>query len=106
MFFNYHTNYHLNTIMSLYIMGLLNVILRNIDFISILISIEIILLSLNLNFIIISSLLNDINGFIFSLFLLILAAAEAAVGLTLLIVYNRFYSNLNFNFINNIIIKG
>jgi NADH-quinone oxidoreductase subunit K len=52
-------------------------------------SIELILLSVNINFIAFSYFLNDLTGQIFSLFVLTVAAAEAAIGLAILVIYNR-----------------
>jgi NADH-quinone oxidoreductase subunit K len=51
--------------------------------------IELILLSVNLNFIVFSVYLDDFYGQIFSLFVLTVAAAESAIGLAILILYYR-----------------
>jgi NADH-quinone oxidoreductase subunit K len=51
--------------------------------------IEIILLSLNLNFIVLSTYLDDFCGQVFSFFILTVAAAESAVGLAIIIIYYR-----------------
>lgn len=61
-------------------------------------SIEIMLLSININFVAFSALLNDIVGQIFSIFILTIAGAEAAIGLAILVVY--------FNNRKNISIEG
>ena len=55
----------------------------------ILMSIELILLSANINFVAFSSFLGDLAGQIFALFVLTVAAAEAAIGLAILVVYFR-----------------
>ena len=55
----------------------------------ILMSIELILLSVNLNFVAFSWYLKDLVGQIFSIFVLTVAAAEAAIGLAILVVYFR-----------------
>ena len=52
-------------------------------------SIELILLSVNINMVAFSSFLGDISGQIFALFMLTVAAAEAAIGLAILVVYFR-----------------
>jgi NADH-quinone oxidoreductase subunit K len=52
-------------------------------------SIELILLSVNINFVAFSDMLHDLTGQIFSLFILTIAAAEAAIGLAILVVYYR-----------------
>ena len=52
-------------------------------------SIELMLLAVNINFIAFSAFLGDISGQIFSLFILTVAAGEAAIGLAILVVYFR-----------------
>ena len=52
-------------------------------------SIEIMLLAINLNFIFFSIYIDDIMGQIFSLYILTVAAAESAIGLAILVVYYR-----------------
>lgn len=59
-----------------------------------LISIELSLLAINLNFIFSSLFLNDIMGLIFALFILTVAAAEAAIGLAILVLFFRVRSNI------------
>ena len=55
----------------------------------ILMSIELILLSVNINFVAFSSYLGDLTGQVFALLILTVAAAEAAIGLAILVVYFR-----------------
>lgn len=50
-------------------------------------SIELMLLSVNINFVAFSSFLNDLLGQIFAIFVLTVAGAEAAIGLAILLVY-------------------
>ena len=52
-------------------------------------SIELILLAVNINFVSFSFFLGDLTGQIFSLFILTVAAAEAAIGLAIIVVYFR-----------------
>jgi len=59
--------------------------------------IELILLSLNLNFISFSIYLDDLYGQIFSLFILTIAASESAVGLAVLIIFFRVHHNILIN---------
>lgn len=61
----------------------------NNNIISLLISIEILLLSVTLNIIYIGALYDDINATVFALFIIILAGAESAIGLSLLVSYYR-----------------
>jgi NADH-quinone oxidoreductase subunit K len=55
----------------------------------ILMSIELMLLAVNINFVAFSAYLNDLMGQVFALFVLTVAAAEAAIGLAILVVYFR-----------------
>jgi NADH-quinone oxidoreductase subunit K len=59
------------------------------NIIIILMSIELILLAVNINFVAFSTYLNDLVGQVFALFVLTVAAAEAAIGLAILVVYFR-----------------
>ena len=73
----------------LFTLGVLGIFLNRKNVIVILMSVELILLSVNLNFVAFSSFLNDIVGQIFALLVLTVAAAEAAIGLAILVVYFR-----------------
>jgi NADH-quinone oxidoreductase subunit K len=68
----------------------------------ILMCIEIILLASNINFVSASVFLNDINGQIFSIFILTIAAAEAAIGLAILVVYFRNKGDIDVTKINQL----
>lgn len=59
--------------------------------------IELVLLSINLNFILFSVYLDDFYGQIFSLFVLTIAAAESAIGLAILILYYRLRGKISIN---------
>jgi NADH-quinone oxidoreductase subunit K len=63
-------------------------------------SLELLLLSVSINFVGFSMFLGDIAGQIFSLFILTVAAAEAAIGLAILVVYFRNVGNINVKEIN------
>lgn len=58
-------------------------------------SIEVILLSVNLNFILFSLYLGDIIGQMFCFYILTIAASESAIGLALLVAYNQNYLNFS-----------
>ena len=73
----------------LFILGVFGIFLNRKNVIIILMSIELILLSVNLNMVAFSSYLNDIVGQVFALFILTVAAAEAAIGLAILVVFYR-----------------
>jgi NADH-quinone oxidoreductase subunit K len=63
-------------------------------------SLELILLSISINLVAFSSFLNDSSGQIFSLFILTVAAGEAAIGLAILVVYFRNVGNIEVDQIN------
>lgn len=73
----------------LFVLGVLGIFLNRKNVIVILMSVELILLAVNINFVAFSSFLNDIVGQIFALLVLTVAAAEAAIGLAILVVYFR-----------------
>lgn len=75
--------------------GIGGIFLNRKNIIVILMSIELILLSVNINFVSFSIFLNDITGQIFTLFILTVAAAEAAIGLAIIVVYYRNTSNID-----------
>lgn len=69
--------------------GVSGIFLNRKNIISILMSIELMLLSININFVTFSVYLNEISGQIFSLFILTVAAAEVSIGLAIVVVYFR-----------------
>lgn len=69
-----------------------------------LISIELMLLSVNLNLVIFSVFLEDFVGQFLALFILTVAASESAIGLAILLIYYRLRGTIFINFIN--ILKG
>ncbi|MBB3591623.1 NADH-quinone oxidoreductase subunit K [Rhizobium sp. BK529] len=73
----------------LFTIGMFGIFLNRKNIIVILMSIELILLSVNINMVAFSSFLNDIVGQVFALFILTVAAAEAAIGLAILVVFYR-----------------
>jgi NADH-quinone oxidoreductase subunit K len=73
----------------LFTIGVFGIFTNRKNVIVILMSIELILLSANINFVAFSSFLGDLAGQIFALFVLTVAAAEAAIGLAILVVYFR-----------------
>lgn len=87
---------------SLFLIGVIGIFLIKKNIIIILMSIELMLLSINMNFIIFSVYLDDVVGQIFALFVLTVAAAESAIGLAILVVYYRIKGLVSINFINSI----
>ncbi|MBD8875761.1 MULTISPECIES: NADH-quinone oxidoreductase subunit NuoK [Stappiaceae] len=73
----------------LFTIGIFGIFLNRKNVIVILMSIELILLSVNLNFVAFSSHLGDLMGQIFTLLVLTVAAAEASIGLAILVVFHR-----------------
>ena len=73
----------------LFTLGVFGIFINRKNVIVILMSIELILLSVNINFVAFSSFLGDLTGQVFALLVLTVAAAEAAIGLAILVVYYR-----------------
>ena len=73
----------------LFIIGIFGLFLNRKNVIILLMSIEIMLLSVNINLVAFSSFMNDLVGQIFTLFVLTVAAAEAAIGLAILVSFFR-----------------
>jgi NADH-quinone oxidoreductase subunit K len=73
----------------LFTIGICGIFLNRKNIITILMSIELILLSVNINFVAFSVKLGDLTGQIFAMFVLTVAAAEAAIGLAILVIYFR-----------------
>jgi NADH-quinone oxidoreductase subunit K len=73
----------------LFTLGIFGIFLNRKNVIIILMSIELMLLAVNINFVAFSSFLHDMTGQVFAMFVLTVAAAEAAIGLAILVVYFR-----------------
>jgi NADH-quinone oxidoreductase subunit K len=73
----------------LFTLGLCGLVLQRRHVIAVLMSIELMLLAVNLNFVAFSVYLHDLVGQVFVLFILTVAAAEAAIGLAILVVFFR-----------------
>jgi NADH-quinone oxidoreductase subunit K len=73
----------------LFTLGIFGIFLNRKNVIIILMSIELMLLAVNINFVAFSAELNDLIGQVFAVFILTVAAAEAAIGLAILVVYFR-----------------
>ena len=80
--------------------GILGIISQRRNVLIILMCVELILLSVNLNFVVFSVYLDDFNGQILSLFILTIAAAESAIGLAILILYFRIRGNISIQELN------
>ena len=73
----------------LFTLGIFGIFLNRKNVIIILMSIELMLLAVNINFVAFSVFLHDLVGQVFAMFVLTVAAAEAAIGLAILVVYFR-----------------
>jgi NADH-quinone oxidoreductase subunit K len=73
----------------LFVLGVFGIFINRKNVITILMSIELILLSVSINLVAFSAYSADLSGQVFSLFILTVAAAEAAIGLAILVVYFR-----------------
>ncbi len=73
----------------LLVLGVFGIFLNRKNVIIILMSVELILLAVNLNLVAFSAALGDLVGQVFALFVLTVAAAEAAIGLAIVVVYFR-----------------
>ena len=80
---------YLTLSMIVFLIGISGIILNRQNIIIMLMSIELMLLAVNLNFIIFSVYLDDIMGQLFALLVLTIAAAESAIGLAILVSYFR-----------------
>jgi NADH-quinone oxidoreductase subunit K len=73
----------------MFTLGMAGIILNRKNIIVVLMSVELILLSVNINLVAFSAFLGDLTGQVFALFILTVAAAEAAIGLAILVAYYR-----------------
>ena len=81
--------HYLSVAAILFTLGILGIFLNRKNIIVILMSIELILLAVNLNLVAFSAALNDLTGQVMAMFVLTVAAAEAAIGLAIVLVYFR-----------------
>ena len=73
----------------LFTLGVFGIFLNRKNVIIIMMSIELMLLAVNINFVAFSSFLGDLVGQVFTMFILTVAAAEAAIGLAIVVVFFR-----------------
>ena len=82
-------SHYLTVAAILFTLGVLGIFVNRKNVIVILMSVELILLAVNINLVAFSTHLDDITGQVFALFVLTVAAAEAAIGLAILVVFFR-----------------
>ena len=88
----------------IFTIGVFGVFLNRRNIIVIFMSIELMLLAVNLNFVAFSSFLHDLVGQIFVMFVLTVAAAEISIGLAILVVYHRLRGTIEVEDVN--LMKG
>ena len=86
----------------IFTIGVIGIFLNRKNVIVILMSIELILLAVNINLVSFSIFLQDLSGQIFTLFILTVAAAEAAIGLAIIVVYYRNAGTIRVDEIENL----
>ncbi len=82
-------SHYLSVAAILFALGIFGIFLNRKNVIVILMSVELMLLAVNINMVAFSSFLHDLSGQVFAMFILTVAAAEAAIGLAIMIVYFR-----------------
>ena len=86
----------------IFTIGIMGIFLNWKNLIVILMCIELLLLAVNINLVSFSVFLNDLNGQIFALFILTVAAAEAAIGLAIIVAYYRNAGSIRVEDINTL----
>ena len=95
------TFYLLITFVLLFFIGMLGLVLNRGNLLKTIMSLELLLLSVNLNFILFSVYLDDIMGHIFVVFILTLSATESALGLAILSVFYKKRESINVDVIKS-----
>lgn len=78
----------------LFCIGLFGIVSNRTNLLIILMCIEVVLFSIDINFVIFSVYLDDMVGQVFALFVLTVAASESAIGLAIVVVYYRLHNNI------------
>jgi NADH-quinone oxidoreductase subunit K len=89
---------------TLFVIGIFGIFLNRKNIIILLMSIELMLLSVNINLVAFSAYLGDLTGQVFTLFVLTVAAAEAAIGLAILVCFFRNRGTIDVEDVN--VMKG
>ena len=95
-------SYILIIVSSLFLIGILGLVLNRKNILITIMSIELMLLSVNINFVIFSIYLDDVVGYIFVLFILTIAATESSIGLSILSAYYKLKQTIRIEKIKNI----
>lgn len=86
----------------IFVIGICGLFISKKSIITILMSIELMLLAVNINFVAFSVFLHDLTGQVFTMFVLTVAAAEAAIGLAILVVFFRSRGTIHVEEINEL----
>ena len=86
----------------IFVIGVVGIFLNRKNVIIILMSIELILLAVNINMVSFSIYLQNLVGQVFTMFILTVAAAEAAVGLAIIVIYYKNKGSINVNHIDSL----
>ncbi|QKX01843.1 NADH-quinone oxidoreductase subunit NuoK [Wolbachia endosymbiont of Cruorifilaria tuberocauda] len=84
----------------LFTIGVFGILFNRKSIINVLLSVEILLLAININLVAFSAFMNDITGQIFVMFVLAVTAAESGTGLAILVVYYRNHGNIDVERVN------
>jgi NADH-quinone oxidoreductase subunit K len=95
-------NFVLKLTCIVFFIGLIGIILNRKNILIIIMSIELLLLSINLNFAVFSAYLDDITGQIFILFILTIAATESACGIAIITVFYKLKNSIQLDSIKKI----
>ena len=82
-------NHYLAVVAIMFVLGVLGIFINRRNVILMLMAIELILLSVNINLVAFSAFLGDLTGQVMAMFVLTVAAAEAAIGLAILVIFFR-----------------
>lgn len=88
--------------LAIYTIGIIGIIINKKNIINTIISIEIMLLGINLLLITVSSNMDDIVGNVLSIYILTICGCESAIGLTIVILINRKYKTIDIEYINRV----
>ena len=92
--------HYLTVAACLFTLGIFGIFLNRKNVIVILMSVELMLLAVNINLVAFSYFLQDLTGQVFALFILTVAAAEAAIGLAIIVVYYRNRGSIDVDDVN------
>ena len=99
---NFDLYKYLYLFMTIFLIGICGLFLTRRNLLLIIMSIELMLIAINMYLIICSTYIDDSNGHYFALYILTIAAAEAAIGLALIVIYYRLSGLITIDYISNI----